>query len=410
MEYHVFNIGTPYSNEWWSELRQRGVITAGYLGDPGDRGEVILRDMAEGDWLIAYCNQRGYIGAGIVSAIDSYVLYDQDVPGSLSDHRHERGVSWLYAVENLADAVTLGEVGQSAPRQTKERERDARVAESIIELLKGRSVAGKPAKYWRVLSAVRVIGRPCSIREIQTWLSEHHPDEFNGDARENATLLTVNDANRRHYDRYRKSFRTDAGLATDALFREGFRRNVTYQVYQPTQHGIWDIERLEGDRFRAVTLESTDFEQALAEAHMQVTEEPVHPIESEEDARRRQQGAMVIREGQGLFKAQLLSAYDRRCAMTDCAVVEILEAAHIKPYLGLHTNRVDNGLLLRADIHTLFDKGLIWVDEYLHIQTSERLQGSEYANLGGKKLRVPADSAGRPHPDHLAAHRKMSGR
>jgi hypothetical protein len=410
MDYHIFNIGSPYINEWWSELLQRGVITAGFSGDPGDRGEVILRDMAEGDWLIAYCNQRGYVGAGVVSDIDSYVLYDEDVPGSLSDHRHERGVSWLYTVENIANAVTLGEVSQSAPRQTKERERDVGVAEKIIELLKRRSIAGQQAKYWRVLSAVQAIGRPCSIREIQTWLSQHHPDEFNGDARENATLLTVNDVNRRHYDRYRKSFRTDGGNAMDALFREGSKRNVTYQLYQPTVHGIWDIDREVDGRFRVVQIESTDFEQALAEAHKQVKDEELNPLGSEEDERRRQQGAIVIREGQGAFKAQLLSAYDRRCAMTGCAVVEILEAAHIKPYLGGHTNRVDNGLLLRADIHTLFDKGLIWIDEQLHIQTSERLQGSEYACLRGKPLRVPADTAERPHPDHLAAHRKVSGR
>ena len=45
MDYHIFNIGSPYINEWWSELRQRGVITAEFSGDPGDRGEVILRDM-----------------------------------------------------------------------------------------------------------------------------------------------------------------------------------------------------------------------------------------------------------------------------------------------------------------------------------------------------------------------------
>lgn len=410
MDYHIFNIGAPYINEWWSELRQRGVITAGFNGDPGDRGDVILHDMEEGDWLIAYCNQRGYVGAGIVSDIDSYVLYDEDVPGSLSDHRHERGVSWLYTVENISNAVTLGEVNQSAPRQAKERERDVAVAEKIIELLKRRSTEDNSAKHWRVLSAVQAIGRPCSIREIQTWLSQHHPEEFNGDARENATLLTVNDVNRRHYDRYRKNFRTDGGHPLDALYRESPNRNVTYQVYQPTVHGIWDIEREVGGGFRVVQLKSTDFEQALAEAHKQVTDDALNPIESEEDERRRQQGAIVIREGQGVFKAALLSAYDRRCAMTGCAVVEILEAAHIKPYLGTRTNRTDNGLLLRADIHTLFDKGLIWIDEQLHIQTSERLQGSEYATLKGKLLRVPTETTERPHPDHLAAHRKLCGR
>jgi len=409
MEYHLFNIGSPYSNEWWHELRQRGVITAGYDGEPGDRGEVILRDMAEGDWLIAYCNQRGYIGAGVVESDDSYLLHNQDITGSLSNHRHERGVTWLYVVDDIARAVSLREVGQSAPRQTKERERDGEVAKRIIDFLERRSRA-KSAKYWSILSAVRDIGRPCSISEIQTWLSQHYPHESNVDARENATLLTVNDANRRHYDRYRKNFRSDVSEPTDALFRNGVRRNVTYEIYCPATHGIWDIERRDGERYQAVRLESTNFEMALAEAHRKVIDEPLPPIKSDEDARVRELRAMVIREGQGIFRVQLLGAYDWRCAMTDCAVVEILEAAHIKPYLGRNTNRIDNGLLLRADIHTLFDKGLIWVDENLLIQMSDRLQGSEYAYLTGRALRVPVVQEERPHPDHLAAHRKAAGR
>lgn len=92
--------------------------------------------------------------------------------------------------------------------------------------------------------------------------------------------------------------------------------------------------------------------------------------------------------------------------MTGCAVLEILEAAHIRPYLGHQTNRTDNDLLLRADIHTLFDKGLLWLDEELVIRTDDRLAGSEYARLDGASLRLPTDPAFRPHVEHVAHHRR----
>lgn len=137
-----------------------------------------------------------------------------------------------------------------------------------------------------------------------------------------------------------------------------------------------------------------------------MADEPVAPIESDEDARVREFRAVMMREGQGTFKDDLLKAYDRKCAMTDCAVVEILEVAHIKPYQGSETNRTGNGLLLRADIHTLLDKGLIWVDGHSLIQISDRLHGSEYSGLSGKALRMPIDISSRPHPEHLAAHRR----
>ncbi|HBN8638008.1 TPA: HNH endonuclease [Pseudomonas aeruginosa] len=406
MEFHVFNIGEPYTNAWWHELRSRGVITAGFYSEPGDRGDKILHDMAEGDWLIAYCNGHGYVGAGIVMPIDTYALHDEVLPGSQSSHRHERGVLWLHAVDDLAAAVPLAEVQQSAPRQTKERMRDAAVAGRIIALLEERSSDRQGAKYWHVIDAVRALGRPCSESDIKRWLSQHYPQEPNGDTRANATGLTVNDANRHHYDKYRKDFRSDNGNPRDALFRTNVGRNVFFEFYRPAAHGIWDLRSTDDRLFEAFRVQASEVELALAEAQRLVADEPVAPIESDEDARVRELRAVVVREGQGDFKDDLLKAYGEKCAMTDCAVVQILEAAHIKPYRGPETNRVDNGLLLRADIHTLFDKGLLWVDEHFLIQISNRLNGSEYAVLSGKPLRMPIDAPSRPHPDHLAAHRK----
>ena len=80
------------------------------------------------------------------------------------------------------------------------------------------------------------------------------------------------------------------------------------------------------------------------------------------DGRKKIEQMVALRQGQPSFRNALMDAYERRCAITACTIDDILEAAHISPYRGEHTNHVTNGLLLRADIHTLFDRGLIKVD------------------------------------------------
>lgn len=85
-----------------------------------------------------------------------------------------------------------------------------------------------------------------------------------------------------------------------------------------------------------------------------------------DDARKKTFAAIVMRQGQPAFRKMLLEAYERQCALTDCPVEEILEAAHICRYLGAQTNVVQNGLLLRADLHTLYDRALIAIGPATH--------------------------------------------
>src|ERR1700722_13605652 len=83
-------------------------------------------------------------------------------------------------------------------------------------------------------------------------------------------------------------------------------------------------------------------------------QEPFDP-KNIKDARERIRRTIVQRRGQAKFRNALLEAYGSRCAISGCGALEVLEAAHICPYQGSATNHVTNGLLLRADIHTLFD-------------------------------------------------------
>ena len=99
------------------------------------------------------------------------------------------------------------------------------------------------------------------------------------------------------------------------------------------------------------------------------------------------------RRGQRLFRDQLLEAFDSRCVVTGCRIVDLLEAAHIYPYRSPSDNHPSNGLLLRADIHTLFDLQLVGVDPAsLTVNLHPCLQQSEYAALAGHSITVSKGS------------------
>ena len=126
---------------------------------------------------------------------------------------------------------------------------------------------------------------------------------------------------------------------------------------------------------------------------------------SQEDARQRTIAAIVRRQGQPEFRNKLIRAYEGRCAITGCAAIEALEAAHIEPYMGKRTNVVANGLLLRADIHTLFDRGYISIDaQSMSVIVDTKLGGTEYAELRGKRIFRPRNRADRPNRKALEKH------
>jgi putative restriction endonuclease len=129
-----------------------------------------------------------------------------------------------------------------------------------------------------------------------------------------------------------------------------------------------------------------------AEAAPPPASEPV-PI-SLEDARRRIERSIVARQGAGAFRAAAIAAFGGRCAISGYDVVEGLEAAHVVPYLGEHTNTLGNSLLLRGDLHTLFDRGRITIDPAtLIVHLTPELSATCLADLDGVKLALPEPSA-----------------
>ena len=119
------------------------------------------------------------------------------------------------------------------------------------------------------------------------------------------------------------------------------------------------------------------------------------------DAQEKISQSIAVRRGQSTFRKNLIEAYRGKCAVTGTNVLETLEAAHIFPYNGIKTNHVTNGLLLRADIHTLFDIGLLSVNKDYLVILSSSLNKSDYAKYHGKKIRLPKKKHDYPSIDAL---------
>lgn len=129
-----------------------------------------------------------------------------------------------------------------------------------------------------------------------------------------------------------------------------------------------------------------------------------------QDERDRRLMQIAARQGQDRFRLALLEAYDYRCAISEFDAVETLEAAHIYPYRGPATSHVTNGLLLRADIHLLYDRGAISVHETTRrVLLKPHLDVTQYRDLSGRHLRLPRKVDDRPSVAALRSHREWAG-
>jgi hypothetical protein len=128
-----------------------------------------------------------------------------------------------------------------------------------------------------------------------------------------------------------------------------------------------------------------------------------------QDARLKVIAQVARRQGGPRFRRALLHAYEGKCAMTRYDAAPALEAAHICPYKGPQTNHPANGLLLRADMHDLFDLGLVAVDtDRMELALAAELAGTLYEQYQGASLWLPRDTHVRPSVEALEMHRAQS--
>jgi HNH endonuclease len=115
------------------------------------------------------------------------------------------------------------------------------------------------------------------------------------------------------------------------------------------------------------------------------------------------------RLGQQAFQAVVLDAYHRRCAITGTKIRPVLQAAHIRPVTEGGEHRLDNGLLLRSDVHTLFDRGYLGIDPSYRLKVSPRLRdefhnGDRYYALADHVITLPDHRNQRPAREFIEWH------
>jgi putative restriction endonuclease len=117
------------------------------------------------------------------------------------------------------------------------------------------------------------------------------------------------------------------------------------------------------------------------------------------------------RMGQGHFKRAVGAAYGHRCAVTASATYPSLEAAHIRPFAEGGEHSVSNGILLRTDVHRLYDRGYISIDPDLRLRVSPQLRahgwnGAEFYQREqmGFRISEPDETEHQPNRDALAWH------
>jgi len=153
----------------------------------------------------------------------------------------------------------------------------------------------------------------------------------------------------------------------------------TYDLTSGEGKRIWDECRLMADRIAARR------QSAVAQPFVRYGEPTL----------------VQLRLGQGIFRVSVIDAYNRACAVTHEHSLPALEAAHIRPYGEGGEHRVSNGLLLRSDIHRLFDQGYVTVTPEYRFEVSRRLRedfsnGRSYYPLRGTRISLPDDPAARP--------------
>ena len=115
------------------------------------------------------------------------------------------------------------------------------------------------------------------------------------------------------------------------------------------------------------------------------------------------------RLGQQSFQIRVLEAYGQRCAITGTKIRPVLQAAHIRPVTEGGQHRLDNGLLLRSDVHTMFDDGYLGIDPRYRLQVSPRLRqdfanGDKFYARAGQVITLPPHRNERPAREFIEWH------
>jgi HNH endonuclease len=264
---------------------------------------------------------------------------------------------------------------------------------------------GDKATWQFAVDAVRDLGGRASLEQITQHLAKRIPDLKLSNVRPDLDLVTVNAFGRANWSQNKKPRKVDGTNTYDVLFSEGGSKG-SYVFFNPEVHGLWELAAVPGDdKLRPRRLDEEQTEEELNALNDELDGGNEFDPHDDTDARIKTLGAIARRQGQSSFRNALLKAYGGCCAISGCDVEQTLEAAHIRPYLGARTNVVINGLLLRADLHTLLDLRLVRINPVsMKIEVSSKVKGRHYQAIAGSVLTLPQGSTERPSQASLEWH------
>ena len=211
------------------------------------------------------------------------------------------------------------------------------------------------------------------------------------------------DALRRRIAQYRGELRGDPEIGCNILNGPFFFDQADWLPAPES----WAPNIVRGRTFNTADNDGMRLWHAVAE---RLARMPVRESVMDEPARFGAEYLARARLGQGAFRVLVTDAYHRRCAVTGERTLPVLEAAHIRPYAKDGPHLISNGLLLRSDLHTLFDDGYLTVTEDFRVEVSGRIReefenGREYYRLHGGRLTVlPESESERPSTEFLRWH------
>lgn len=197
-------------------------------------------------------------------------------------------------------------------------------------------------------------------------------------------------------------------MTRDEILEEALRRGYS-PVYENTKSADNHLKRLAGLRpehrgvfikridgkpqkwIRVIALDPAQFVPTPLpdDSAIDRMEEPDSFLLSEENARELVMRQIRERRGRESFRRMLCDRFQNRCVVTGCSALAVLEAAHIMPYRCVGDNDCQNGLLLRADIHTLFDLDLLSIEPRSWIVRIHPRIEDQYGEYAGKRLIMP---------------------
>lgn len=199
---------------------------------------------------------------------------------------------------------------------------------------------------------------------------------------------------------YGSSFKPLSGIETNALKPYYINHNLYYSIQKTHLSFFQD--------YLSHLIDFFPNTEVMHEPHIRTVELPDTPYAPDNnDERKRKNRLQPTRKGQNKFRMDLSNIYGAVCMLTGCAVMKAMEASHINPYRGTKDNHPANGLLLRKDLHALFDYNLIGINPHMFtVQLHPSLKGSHYEELAGKKLHISRNDFG-PSKDAITLRWKI---